>query len=239
MNTTKIDSRKTKMIAHRGVSGIECENTAAAFVAAGNRGYYGIETDVHRTSDGQYIIIHDDNTVRVSGKELSVENNDFDTLRSLILKDRFGRTRGDLRLPTLEEYLRICTDYGKIGVLELKNPFPAEDVKNILETVKKEYSLDKMIFISFDYQNLVYLRGFSKTASLQYLCGCTVDASLLEKLKAYNLDLDTEHSFLTESAIGYLHDNGIKVNCWTVDDKSRAEELAAWGVDFITSNILE
>jgi hypothetical protein len=43
MNTTKIDSRKTKMIAHRGVSGIECENTAAAFVAAGNRSYYGIE----------------------------------------------------------------------------------------------------------------------------------------------------------------------------------------------------
>ena len=36
MNTTKIDSRKTKMIAHRGVSAIECENTAAAFVAAGN-----------------------------------------------------------------------------------------------------------------------------------------------------------------------------------------------------------
>ena len=83
------------------------------------------------------------------------------------------------------------------------------------------------------------MRKFSKTASLQYLCGCTVDASLLEELKAYNLDLDTEHSFLTESAIGYLHDNGIKVNCWTVDDKSRAEELAAWGVDFITSNILE
>ena len=89
MNTTKINSGKTKMIAHRGVSGIECENTAAAFVAAGNRSYYGIETDVHRTSDGQYIIIHDDNTVRVSGKELSVENNDFDTLRSLILRGPF------------------------------------------------------------------------------------------------------------------------------------------------------
>lgn len=53
------------MIAHRGVSGIECENTAAAFVTAGNRSYFGIETDVHRTADGQYIIIHDDDTKRV------------------------------------------------------------------------------------------------------------------------------------------------------------------------------
>ena len=34
----------TKMVAHRGLSGIETENTAAAFVAAGNRGYWGSET---------------------------------------------------------------------------------------------------------------------------------------------------------------------------------------------------
>ena len=35
------------------------------------------------------------------------------------------------------------------------------------------------------------------------------------------------------------YENGLKVNCWTVDDKEKAEELVAWGVDFITSNILE
>lgn len=34
MDTIKINSKKTLMVAHRGVSGIECENTAAAFVAA-------------------------------------------------------------------------------------------------------------------------------------------------------------------------------------------------------------
>ena len=36
-----------------------------------------------------------------------------------------------------------------------------------------------------------------------------------------------------------LHAKGIVINCWTVDDPQRAEELAAWGVDYITSNILE
>jgi glycerophosphoryl diester phosphodiesterase len=39
--------------------------------------------------------------------------------------------------------------------------------------------------------------------------------------------------------IDLCHANGITVNCWTVDSKERAEELAAWGVDMITSNILE
>ena len=36
-----------------------------------------------------------------------------------------------------------------------------------------------------------------------------------------------------------LHDRGIKVNCWTVDKAEVAEQLIAWGVDMITSNILE
>ena len=36
-----------------------------------------------------------------------------------------------------------------------------------------------------------------------------------------------------------LDKNGIKVNCWTVDDPERAEQLAEWGVDYITTNILE
>ena len=67
MNTIKINGN-VKMVAHRGLSGIERENTNPAFVAAGNRSYWGIETDVHKTSDGQFIIIHDETTERVTGK---------------------------------------------------------------------------------------------------------------------------------------------------------------------------
>ena len=59
MNTIKIaDKKQTLMVAHRGCSGLERENTNAAFVAAGNRSYFGIETDIHKTLDGKFIIIH-------------------------------------------------------------------------------------------------------------------------------------------------------------------------------------
>ena len=49
MNTIKMSTPKPLMIAHRGLSGLEKENTNAAFIAAGNRSYYGIETDVRKT----------------------------------------------------------------------------------------------------------------------------------------------------------------------------------------------
>jgi glycerophosphoryl diester phosphodiesterase len=44
---------------------------------------------------------------------------------------------------------------------------------------------------------------------------------------------------LTKEIVALLHDNGLKVNCWTVDDAEKAEQLVEWGVDYITSNILE
>ena len=46
--TVLINAKQTKIIAHRGLSGIECENTIAAYIAAGNRNYFGIETDAIR-----------------------------------------------------------------------------------------------------------------------------------------------------------------------------------------------
>ena len=61
MNTIKFDTKnKPLMIAHRGVSGLERENTCPAFVVAGVKSYYGIETDVHVTRDGEIIVFHDD-----------------------------------------------------------------------------------------------------------------------------------------------------------------------------------
>ena len=53
------------------------------------------------------------------------------------------------------------------------------------------------------------------------------------------MDLDIAWPGLTEERIRACHEKGIKVNCWTVDDPAKAEELIAWGVDYITSDILE
>ena len=54
------------------MSGIECENTNSAFIVAGNRSYFGIETDVHITADGKFVVIHDDNTAQVSDIDIAV-----------------------------------------------------------------------------------------------------------------------------------------------------------------------
>ncbi len=238
-DTIKIESGKTLMVAHRGVSGLEMENTHAAFVAAGNRTHFGIETDVHRTLDGHFVCIHDDTTGRVAIDNLKVEESTFDTLRALLLCDRDGvKGRTDLRIPTLAEYVRICKKYGKVGVLELKNRFEPIDIEKIIAVINEEDYLDGIIFISFSLENMIDLRAMLPKQACQYLT-TEYSASLLETLCKYRLDVDMHYRALTEENVREMHEHGIRVNAWTCDKPEEALELVKWGVDYITSNILE
>lgn len=242
MDTIKMNHNgNVQMIAHRGLSGLEKENTAAAFVAAGNHSYFGIETDVHETADGKLIIIHDDNTKRVAGCEYIVEQTDFDTLRAIKLLDRKSeQTRADLVMPTLEEYLSICQRYEKTAVLELKNAMKTETILKIVRVIEEMGYLDKTIFISFALSNLIALRKAYPQASIQYIVEQIEDfPTLLETLKEYRLDLDARHTVIKEEMVPQLHDSGIKVNVWTVNTADRAERMQQIGVDFITTNIVE
>jgi len=243
MNTIRLENKQhTKIIAHRGMSGLETENTTAAFVAAGNRTHIGIETDVHVTADGKYILIHDDTTARVAGDDLSVEGSTFDELTALTLFQKDGeKGRVDLKLPPLADYIRICKAYDKIAVLELKNRFTEEHIRGVVETIRELGWLEKTVFISFWYENLTDLRGMYPDQPIQFLTGSGRDDFdwLIGELAKNRFGLDVQHAAVTKELVDKCHAVGVEVNCWTVDDPARAEELIAMGVDYITSNILE
>ena len=239
MNTIKLNREDTKIIAHKGLSGLEPENTMASFIAAGNRSYFGIETDMHRTFDGEFVIIHDDTTERVAEEKLDVEKTTLHELRNLLLKDKNGViSRTDLRIPTLQEYITTCQNYDKKCILELKNKFNQKEIEKIVGIAKSMDYLNQIIFISFDLDNLKILRKLLPGQELQLITG-RYSSNIKEVLLANELDLDIEFNSLTKDIIEDLHQCGRKINCWTCDKKEEAEKLIAYGVDYLTTNILE
>ena len=239
MNTIKFKKRKALAVAHRGLSGIEAENTNSAFVAAGNRSYYGIETDIHRTADGKFVVNHDGNLKRVGGEEIEVEKTDLKDLQAVVLFDKDGtKGREDLRPCTLENYISICKKYEKHCVLELKSEFTDEETEAFIDIIKKQDYLEHVTFISFVYEDLVKVRKILPNQSVQYLFSKFTD-EVKERLARDRFDVDVYYKSLTKDIVKALHKFGLVVNCWTVDDKEAAEDLAKWGVDYITTNILE
>ena len=240
-DTIKFDKKNVKMVAHRGLSGIETENTNLAFTAAGQRTYYGIETDVHVTSDGQFIIIHDDITGRVSQMNIPVEGSTFEELRKIRLNDREdGVMREDIMLPTLDDYIKICRRYGKTCVLELKNHMEEKYIAGIIDVIKARDYIDNVIFISFDFENCKTVKRLLPDQRVMFLCG-ELNDDWMKAMHDLKIDVDILYTFLLNDPwyMESFKKYGIKVNCWTVDSKEDAEKLAALGVDYITSNILE
>ena len=229
-----------RMVAHRGLSGVETENTLAAFIAAANRSYYGIETDVHRTSDGKYICIHDDNTLRVSGVDCKVTEHTYEEVLSVRFFDTSKGTgvRNDLRVPTLADCVSVCRRYGKHSVLELKDEFNEKELSEIIAIVKTAGQLENTTFISFISSNLIALRKILPSQPAMLLTG-ELNDSAKELLLKYDLGLDVLFTALDENNIKWLKSHGKQVNCWTVDNVSDAKKLAKLGVDYITSNKLE
>lgn len=245
MNTIKIEGRKVPIIAHRGLSGLERENTAPAFVAAGNRSYFGIETDIHVTADGEFAVIHDMTTERVSeGKvNVNVEESASAELREIVLPDIDGSTnRRDIRIPFLCDYISICKKYEKVCVLEIKNEFTEAYLEKLVCEIDNLGYLEKVIFISFVAENCIRLRCILPDATIQYLGSSKFEEDpegFIKLAKDNNLDLDLRHTLVTRELVEKIHALGLKLNVWTCDDKERAEELIEMGVDFITTNILE
>lgn len=238
-DTIKLNKKQVQMVAHRGVSNLEPENSAAAFIAAGNRSYFGIETDVHVTADGRFVVMHDDNTLRTTGADMVIEETKYADLQGLhLLGYDKESSRRDLTVPDLTDYIRICKHYGKTAVLELKNPMSEGHILGIIGEIRGVGYLENVIFISFSLENCLTLRKHLPEQTIQYLV-TKVEDGLMETLTANRFDVDIYHKYLTREQVEAFHANGIKVNVWTCNTEEIGEKLVDFGVDYITTNILE
>lgn len=120
--------------AHRGLHEEDKsvpENSLPAFEAAARSGY-GVELDVHITSDGELVVFHDNDTLRICGVEGAVEEKALDELRRLRL---CGTACG---IPLLSEVLEVM---GQCPVIiELKRGHRNSELCEKTYAVMKKYS---------------------------------------------------------------------------------------------------
>ncbi len=226
--------KKTKMIAHRGLSGIYPDNTEIAFLKAAANGSDGAETDVRITSDGEFVLCHNPEAVFADGTELTVEQNTLARLTEKPLKN--SKTDDAVYLCTLKRYLEIMRENDMICFIELKGDYTRGQIKEVYDLIAREYSLDRCIIQSFEFGNLLLSREYVPGIPIMLTHGSGEAHLGYERCFDGNFSIDAEYSLADEKMVEDFHARGLEVAVWTVNDRQVLEKMKALGVDYIESD---
>jgi len=129
--TPKEDSKTIKVIAHRGEHLHHPENTMPAFQAAIDAGADYFELDVRTTSDGKFVIMHDNTLDRTTNGTGEVHKHTFAEIRALDAGAKFSPAFAGTKVPTLDEAFDLA--HGKINVyVDTKYADPQQLVDTIV-----------------------------------------------------------------------------------------------------------
>jgi len=234
------------IIAHRGESYDAPENTLAAINLAWERNVKAVEIDIQLTADNEIIVIHDKDTLRITGKKKIVEDSSLKELRLLNAGfHKEGNWDNEL-IPKLTEVLATVPVDGKL-IIEIKSD---ERILPKLEMDLSRSNLqdDQIELIDFNYATLVKAKKLMPQyrmlwlLSLDYLIPWLLvrinKKRIIKKVKKHNLDGVNVWAgrLLNRNFISQFKEAGLLVYTWTVNGPRKANILNSYGIDGITTD---
>jgi glycerophosphoryl diester phosphodiesterase len=222
--------------AHQGAhrDGGPGENTMSAFEAAIDMGYRYIETDVHATSDGVLLAMHDDTLDRVTDRRGTVENMPWSEVRR-------ARVQGTEPIPLLEDLLGLWPDV-RVNI----DPKHDAAVEPLVEVIRRTNAIDRVCIGAFSDRRL---------ARIQALLGPRVCTSAgprqVARLVAASRGLPSRKftaacvqvpvrrgpvPLVTDRFVRTAHRFDMPVHVWTINDPDEMGRLLELGVDGIMTD---
>ena len=150
------DSKTILVAAHRGAHIGNCENSVLSTKKSIEIGVDIIELDVKVTKDGVPVLMHDGTINRTTNGTGKVSDYTLEELQQFRLRSWLGILT-DERIPTFEEILKLAK--GKIMIdIDLKT----DNLKPIVEVVKKMKMEDQVFYFGNDYDALRSIREMDK-----------------------------------------------------------------------------
>jgi glycerophosphoryl diester phosphodiesterase len=215
-------------VGHRGAAGIFPENTLASFTGALQHGVDMVELDVHLSSDGQVMVIHDESVDRTTGEVGMVGEMTMAALQKL-------DAGGGEKIPTLGEVLLMLGARCSVNV-ELKGPGSAAPVADILGRFVRGsgISWDNYMVSSFDHDQLAELKQIEPRIRRAPLYGKDLPEDYIataHALGAWSLNLNA--STVTAELVDRCHREGFRVHVYTVNEPDEIARQRKLGVDGI------
>jgi glycerophosphoryl diester phosphodiesterase len=223
------------VIAHRGASAAEPENTLRAFELAIRQGAQMIELDLHATRDGQAVVVHDDDLSQTTDLKGRVSELTLEEVR------RADAGKGE-RVPTLEETLDLTRGRARL-YLEIKD---RQVTAETLRLVRARGSQSEVMIASFDLELMRRLGEEVKDIELGLILGTpSYDPRVRWREAAPWLALQGFHyqvlCMQVAMCFGYLAQRikraGKRLYVWTANDERTFARMIARGADGIVTDV--
>lgn len=236
-NSIFAPTRTSRFIAHRGFNKIAPENTLPAFEHAGRAGFWGVETDLQLTLDGEWVIMHDPTVDRMTNGSGTVTEMTLAQIKNLVIDSGTNISLyKNLRVPTIEELLVVCDRVNIVPVMEVKGVTnqTSASYDKLIDIIRRYGFEEKCIIISFDISALQQIRAKTKKIYIQYL-NDIAQSSITAVKELGNAGLDVEVIHATKDLVDWAHTEGILVNVYNAYHQARISQAINAGVDFIST----
>lgn len=240
------------VIANRGGKGLWPENSLFAFERASALGVDMLEMDLHLSSDGELVVIHDSTLDRTTNGEGPVAARSLAQLQALDAGYRWSADGGQshpyrgqgVRIPTFTEVLERFPSIAK--VIEIKVPDVGMEAQ-LCDTLTAHQQRDKVIVGSFYDRSLQLFReqcpGVATSAgpgSVRLLLALNwigLGSVLSPSYQA--LQIPEAHSGLaiaSRSLLQTASQRGLNVQLWTINEQPDMRRLLDLGADALITD---
>lgn len=222
---------RLRLYGHRGASAHLPENTIPAFERALADGANALEIDIHRTSDGHFVVAHDPDGERLAGVNEQICSLCLDQVRRWDVSTTDARDLEHHCVPTLEEVLEA---FPEVPLSIDHKPGDPVAVPELLELLARHNAEDRVTLASFsvDVVNRIRRLGYRGRTALtrsEIVWLRFLPTTLARRLVVGNAAQIPTHSgpirLDTRRFLKKCQSLGIRADYWVVNEADEARKL--------------
>ena len=220
------------VVAHRGAAGRAPENTLASIRAAIEDASDWVEIDVQETVDGEVVVVHDSDFMKLAGVDLKVWDGTLEQIRDIDIGSWFDPQFSAERVPTLAEVLEEAKGKTRV-VIELKYYGHDQQLEQrVVDIVEQLGMTDEVAIMSLKYEGVQKIRALRPDWTIGLL-----SAKAIGDLTSLDVDfLAVAMGMASPGFVRRSHEQGKQVFVWTVNDAVSLSRMMSLGVDGVISD---
>lgn len=222
----------TMIIAHRGAAGKAPENTLVAMRHAIHDDADWIEIDVQETMDGEVVVIHDSDFMKLANIQLKVWEVTLEEAQNIDVGSWFHPGFSAERVPTLAQVLELAKGKCKV-LIELKYYGHDQQLEQRVADIVEQAGMTKSVAVmSLKHEGIKNFRAIRPEWSVGLL-----SSKAIGKISDLDVDFLAINMATAKPAfIRRIRKTGKQVFVWTVNDRVSMARMMSLGVDGIITD---